>query len=132
MKTKSIAASLFFALCSMSALAASGGFHNDEPPPPPDRQQSGFKGSSDATQTTIEQAKRLKDHTWVTLQGNIVQKNGNYKYLLRDHTGNIEVKIDDDKWNGQDVTPKDLVVVSGRLEKDRHADRIDVKQLLKQ
>lgn len=130
MKKMTIAA--LIALCSLPALAQNGGFHGDETPPPPDKQQSGFKGSSDAKQVTIAQAKGMKDNAWVTLQGNIAKKIGGEKYLFRDHTGNIEVEIDKDKWNGQDVSPKDLVVISGKLDKDRHGVKVDVEHLLKQ
>ncbi len=135
MKTKTIAA-LFactaFALCSLPALSQPGGFHGDEPPPPPSKQQSGFKGSDDAKQTTVEQAKRMKDDTWVTLQGNIEKKIGDDRYQFRDHTGTIEIEVENKAWNGQDVSPKDLVVISGELDKDRHGDKVDVKHLLKQ
>ncbi|HEY0209146.1 YgiW/YdeI family stress tolerance OB fold protein [Acerihabitans sp.] len=130
MKKMTIAA--LFALCSLPALAETGGFHGDEPPPPPDKQQSGFKGSSDAKQVTIKQAKGMKDNTWVTLQGNIEKKLGGDNYLFRDHTGSIELEIDKDKWNGQDVSPKDLVVISGKLDKDHHSINVDVEHLLKQ
>ncbi|WP_410014105.1 YgiW/YdeI family stress tolerance OB fold protein [Sodalis sp. C49] len=130
MKKATIAALIL--LCSLPALAQNGGFHGDEPPPPPDKQQSGFRGSADAKQVTIKQAKGMKDNAWVTLQGNIEKKLGGDKYLFRDHTGSIEVEIDNDKWNGQDVSPKDLLVISGKLDKDRHGVNVDVEHLLKQ
>ncbi|NDL65428.1 YgiW/YdeI family stress tolerance OB fold protein [Acerihabitans arboris] len=129
---KKITIAALIVLCSLPALAQPGGFHGDETPPPPDKQQSGFKGSSDAKQVTVEQAKGMKDHAWVTLQGNIEKKIGGDKYMFRDHTGNIEVEIGHDKWNGQDVSPKDLVVISGKLDKDRHDINVDVEHLLKQ
>lgn len=119
-------------LMSLPALADSGGFHADEAPPPPHKQHSGYKGSSDAKQVTIKQAKGMKDHAWVTLQGNIEKKIHDDKYLFRDHTDNIVVEIDGDKWNGQEVSPKDLIVVSGKLDKHHGDVKVDVEHVLKQ
>ncbi|XBS68721.1 NirD/YgiW/YdeI family stress tolerance protein [Acerihabitans sp. KWT182] len=74
----------------------------------------------------------MKTNAWVTLDGHIEKKVDNDKYLFRDATGTVLLEIKGDKWNGQDVTPKDLVSISGRLLKDRHGTHISVGRILKQ
>jgi uncharacterized protein (TIGR00156 family) len=76
----------------------------------------------------------MLDDSAVTLQGKIVQKIKKDKYLFQDQTGEIVAKIDDDVWNGQTVSPKDTVTISGEVDQDhKHPDKtkIEVDRLVK-
>jgi uncharacterized protein (TIGR00156 family) len=87
--------------------------------------QSGFVdkpsapgGFVDESIIAIEKAKGLRDHDFVQLQGNIMRRVSDEKYLFRDASGIIVVKIDDDVWRGLTVGPDDTVVLSGKIDKD--------------
>lgn len=92
----------------------------------------GFKGPGSANATTVAEAKNLPDDALVTLTGNIVSHftGTDDKYMFRDATGEIKIDIDHKYFRGQDVTPKDTVRISGKIDKDfGEAVEIDVKQL---
>ncbi|HAT8014266.1 YgiW/YdeI family stress tolerance OB fold protein [Citrobacter rodentium] len=106
-------------------------------------QQGGFSGPT-ATQTqgggfvgpngssaTVESAKSLRDDTWVTLRGNIVERISDDLYLFKDGTGSINVDIDHKRWYGLTVTPQDTVEIQGEVDKDWNSVEIDVKQIRK-
>ena len=80
---------------------------------------------------TVEQAKKMSDDTWVTLQGTIESQVSKEHYLFRDATGTINIDIDDKRWNGLTVTPKDKVEIEGEVDKDFNSVEIDVKRIRK-
>ena len=106
-----------------------GGFEASETPPPPHKQDSGIKGSEDAKESTVKMAINNDRNSWVTLEGNIIKKTAENHYIFRDKTGVIAISLKDDKWNGQKVTPKDLVSISGRLTKEKGNTVIQVEQI---
>ncbi|HFZ8995661.1 TPA: YgiW/YdeI family stress tolerance OB fold protein [Citrobacter freundii] len=126
---KKIAAMLaVMALCSTSVLAAQqGGFSG---PTATQSQGGGFVGP-DGSSATVESAKSLRDDTWVTLRGNIVERISDDLYLFKDATGTINVDIDHKRWNGVTVTPQDVVEIQGEVDKDWNSVEIDVKQIKK-
>lgn len=86
---------------------------------------------SDATSIqTVAAAKKMKDNSWVTLEGNIVKQLREEQYLFRDSSGEIEIEIDKDKWKGRKVTPDLKIRISGEVEKEwfRSAE-VDVKHI---
>ncbi|HHG8772100.1 TPA: YgiW/YdeI family stress tolerance OB fold protein [Raoultella planticola] len=121
------------ALISMPVLAAEqGGFTG-----PGSTQTSqtaapkgGFIGPSGSV-TTVENAKSLRDDTWVTLRGKIVQRVSDEVYKFQDATGTVNVDIDHKRWNGLTVTPQDTVEIQGEVDKDWNSVEIDVKQINK-
>ncbi|EPJ7088222.1 YgiW/YdeI family stress tolerance OB fold protein [Citrobacter amalonaticus] len=116
------------ALCSAPVLAAQqGGFSG---PSATQTQSGGFQGPNGSS-TTVESAKSLRDDTWVTLRGNIVERISDDLYLFKDATGTINVDIDHKRWNGVTVTPQDTVEIQGEVEKDWNSVEIDVKQISK-
>lgn len=122
---------LITALASTSALAQkSGGFVNPDAPVTSSVQTGGFSGPK-ASSTTVEQAKTMSDDTWVTLQGTIEMQVGKELYQFRDATGTINVDIDDKRWNGLVITPKDKVEIQGKVDKDWNSVEIDVKKISK-
>ena len=116
------------ALCSAPVLAAEqGGFSG---PSTTKSQTGGFVGP-DVSVTTVEAAKSMRDDTWVTLRGNIVERISDDLYLFKDNTGTINVDIDHKRWNGVTVTPQDKVEIRGEVDKDWNSVEIDVKQISK-
>ncbi|HCD7251617.1 TPA: YgiW/YdeI family stress tolerance OB fold protein [Citrobacter farmeri] len=116
------------ALCSAPVLAAQqGGFSG---PSTTQTQSGGFQGPNGSS-TTVESAKSLRDDTWVTLRGNIVERISDDLYLFKDATGTINVDIDHKRWNGVTVTPQDTVEIQGEVDKDWNSVEIDVKQISK-
>lgn len=116
------------ALCSAPVLAAQqGGFSG---PTATQSQSGGFVGPNGSS-TTVESAKSLRDDTWVTLRGNIVERISDDLYLLKDATGTVNVDIDHKRWNGVTVTPQDVVEIQGEVDKDWNSVEIDVKQITK-
>lgn len=124
----------FAAMAAILALIATpvlantqGGFSG---PGPTSTQSGGFVGP-DGTATTVANAKTLRDDTWVTLKGTIVERISDDLYTFKDETGTINVDIDDKRWNGLTVTPQDKVEIRGEVDKDWNSVEIDVKQIQK-
>ncbi len=116
------------ALCSAPVMAAEqGGFSG---PSATQSQAGGFQGPNGSV-TTVESAKSLRDDTWVTLRGNIVERISDDLYVFKDASGTINVDIDHKRWNGVTVTPKDTVEIQGEVDKDWNSVEIDVKQIRK-
>jgi len=116
------------ALSTAPAIAAQqGGFSG---PAATQTQGGGFVGPNGSS-ATVESAKSLRDDTWVTLRGNIVERISDDLYLFKDGTGTINVDIDDKRWNGLTVTPQDTVEIQGEVDKDWNSVEIDVKQIRK-
>jgi TIGR00156 family protein len=115
------------ALLSTPVLANTqqGGFSG-----PTSTQSGGFVGP-DGTSTTVANAKTLRDDTWVTLRGNIVERISDDLYVFKDESGTINVDIDHKRWNGVTVTPQDRVEIRGEVDKDWNSVEIDVKQIQK-
>ena len=81
---------------------------------------------TDAKFTTVINAKRMGDNSYVRLKGKIVSKVGKEKYLFKDNTGSIQIEIDDDDWKGVQAGPKDTVIIEGEIDKDWNEISIDV------
>lgn len=94
-------------------------------------QAGGFTGPSGAV-TTVANAKSLRDDTWVTLRGKIVERISDDLYKFQDASGVINVDIDHKRWNGVAVGPQDTVEIQGETDKDsENSVEIDVKQIRK-
>ncbi|POT56775.1 TIGR00156 family protein [Citrobacter amalonaticus] len=116
------------ALCSAPVLATQqGGFSG---PTATQNKSGGFVGPNGSS-TTVASAKSLRDDTWVTLRGNIVERISDDLYLFKDATGTINVDIDHKHWNGLTATPQDTVEIQGEVDKDWNSVEIDVKQINK-
>lgn len=117
------------AVTATPALAQNGGFSGPAGNSNT-MQQGGFNGPDIAT-TTVEQAKSMRDDSWVILEGNITRKVGDELYEFRDRTGSINVDIDDKDWRGLTVNPQDRVRIEGEVDKDWNSVEIDVKRITK-
>lgn len=93
--------------------------------------QNSDGGFVDVNVITVEQAKNMGDDAYVTLQGYVTSKTGDEKYVFQDKTGNITIEIDDDDWDGVDITPADLVEIQGEVDKGWTSMEIDVDTISK-
>lgn len=113
--------SMFAMAGIMSAGAAFAGFQPNEPT----KTAGGFVGGSE-TIVTVKQVKEMRDDVPVIVQGNIVQRMGDEKYLFEDSTGSITVEIDNKDWRSQTVTPSDTVKLYGEVDAGLFKTEIDV------
>lgn len=90
----------------------------------------GFSGPSSAA-VSVEKAKKMWDDSVVTLRGNIIHHFGGEHYLFKDNSGEITIEIDQHHWNGNHVTPNDIVEIQGEVDKDWNSVKIDVDYLQK-
>ncbi|WP_165678557.1 YgiW/YdeI family stress tolerance OB fold protein [Metapseudomonas otitidis] len=111
-------------LVSFGAFSANGGFSNHAN----SYNSGGFIGASQSV-TTVEQAKKMPDDAWVTLEGNLVRQVGHELYEFKDATGTVLVDIDNKRWRGQSATPETKVQLIGEVDKDWMEFEVDVKQI---
>ncbi|WP_230350377.1 YgiW/YdeI family stress tolerance OB fold protein [Lelliottia sp. WAP21] len=90
--------------------------------------QSSFAGRS-IVATSAAQVKSLRDNTWVSLEGLIIEETGEELYEFRDNSGSVYVNIDDELWLGQHATPGSIVAIVGEMDKDLSTTEIDVKTI---
>lgn len=91
---------------------------------------AGFQEGA-ALKKTVEEALKLKHNTLVAVEGNIIKRISDDKYIFKDSTGMITVEIDDDVWAGQVVGANDKIEIQGELEKKKNLIIIDVDYVKK-
>ena len=67
---------------------------------------------------SVSEIAELKDGDYVVMQGNILEKTGDETYNFKDNTGTIILEIDDDSWADITVTPNDIVIIEGEVDKN--------------
>ncbi len=87
---------------------------------------AGFQDNSGTKVSTIAQALKMRDESFVTIQGSIVKRISSDKYLFKDATGTMTVEIDDEEWAGQDVNSKNKLELQGEIDKDFMSTKLDV------
>jgi uncharacterized protein (TIGR00156 family) len=130
MMKKTAALMAIATLMSMPVLAAQTGGFVDPNAPTAQVQKGGFSGPN-GTVATVKQAQDMSDDAWVTMRGHIEKRVGDEDYLFRDATGTMTVEIDDKRWDGLTIGPKDNVELQGKLDKDFNSLELDVKQVRK-
>ncbi len=90
--------------------------------------KGGFSGPSLGITTVKEalDAGTFSDGEPVLLMGYIKASLGDDIYLFSDKTGSIHIEVDQDKWRGLRVTPQTRVAISGDIDKEPNAIKIDV------
>ena len=109
---------------TVTSAAGKGGFVSTTKPA-----SGGFSGPGPAV-TSAKDAANMRDDARVVLRGNIVQHLGKDKYLFEDASGSIQVEIDDDKWQGQTVTPNDTVELHGEIDRDWNSVEVEVDRVV--
>ncbi len=118
------------ALASTPVLAAQQGGFVDPNAPVVQRHAGGFQPGNTSV-VTVKQAETMKDDSWITVRGYLDKQVGKEDYLFRDETGTMKVEIDHKRWDGQTISPKDRVELTGELDKGLNAVELDVKQVRK-
>ena len=90
----------------------------------------GFNGGENVI-LTVDQVKGMGDDSKVWVEGAIIQKNGDEKYLFQDSTGSIIVEIDDGAWHGLVVGPTDTVRIYGEVDHGLFNTEIDIDYIEK-
>ncbi|CAM3596669.1 NirD/YgiW/YdeI family stress tolerance protein [Rahnella bruchi] len=121
-----------FAINTQAMAATGGGFKNDESAPPQHKQDSGQHGTEDTHENNVAKIKHTQSVNWVTVQGYIIKKNGEDSYTFRDKTGTMETHIPATAWDGQEITPADLVSLSGQTQKKGKDIILNAKYVRKQ
>jgi len=85
---------------------------------------AGFNGQMN--KTSVAEALKRPDDSYVTVEGNIVKKLSSDKYLFKDATGSITVEIDNEKWGNIDASEKDKLELSGEIERKTNSIHLDV------
>lgn len=93
-------------------------------------QQGGFKGPSSVPKLTVLQVQDAQDETLISITGHIISTQGDEKYLFKDETGEIQVEIDNNLFQGQAVTPETLITIIGEVDKEWKQISIDADSLL--
>lgn len=118
---------LILLLATFMALPAQAAFEGPGSP-----NQTGA-GAADKSRTqTVRQALAMPDDAHVVLTGKIVEQivGSDDDYIFRDETGQIRVDIDKELFQGRQVTPANVVRISGEIDKDMgKAAEVDVKSL---
>ncbi len=78
---------------------------------------------------TVAQAQNVRAGTYISLTGNIVEHLRENYFTFRDATGSIRVEIENDVWQGRDVSPQQRVTIFGEVDTDRRGRYIWVKSL---
>ena len=93
--------------------------------------QGGFTGPY-SDPVTVAEALNMSDESKVVLKGNIIKGVGGEDYIFRDSTGEVQVNIDTEVWQGQQVGPEDTVMIYGEVDKEVFGtDEIEVDRLVK-
>ena len=81
--------------------------------------QAGFMGPS-MNVTVVQVVQTYPNKALAVLRGNIVQHLGGDRYLFRDSSGDVMIKIKYDRWWGLSVGPNDLVEIGGELKREKN------------
>ena len=81
--------------------------------------QQGFWGPS-VPVTVSQVVMTFPNKAPALLTGNIVQQISNDRYLFRDSSGDIVIKIKRDRWWGLSVGPNDFVEIGGELKREKN------------
>ena len=82
-----------------------------------------------AAPVSVARVLTLPDDTRVTVIGHITNRVDNGEYNFTDGSDNIVAEIGKKDWNGQVVTPKDKVILKGKVARDANEVTLDVKSV---
>ena len=88
----------------------------------------GFQGgvANANTVSTIKDVMNMYDDQIATVKGNIKSRISDDKYLFKDATGEMVVEIDYKYWAGIQVTEKDTLELTGKVDRDYSGVTLDV------
>lgn len=106
------------AALALAPLSAQAAFKDG---PKPMQEAGTFSGPITGAQAeTVASARELQDDAPVVLTGNLLSRVAGSKdrFVFKDATGEISVKIGKKAMNGLSITPEDKVRISGKVDKD--------------
>lgn len=80
--------------------------------------------------TPVSKLKEVQDDHWIIIEGYIVKQLDKDTYLFRDHSHNVRVEIDEDVWQGRDVTPETRIRLFGEMDQSDQDVLVDVKKIV--
>lgn len=78
----------------------------------------GFQGEPSGQAVSVAQALKAADHTMVQLTGKIVRQIDGDEFIFRDGSGEIKIDVEDEAWQGQNVTANDTITIYGTVDND--------------
>ncbi len=92
----------------------------------------GFQGASvNYSVSPIKDVMNMYDDQIAVVKGNITRRLSDDKYLFKDATGEMVVEIDYKYWAGLQVTEKDVLELTGKVDRDYSGVSLDVFALKK-
>lgn len=92
--------------------------------------QQGFFDESAAVKS-VAAALKAADDTPALLEGKIVRQIDEDDFIFQDATGEIEIDVSRNAWNGQTITPQETVQLRGKVDKEWNNVSLDIKQITK-
>lgn len=95
------------------------------------KHMGGFKQDiSQMPVSTVQNVQNMPEDTMVVLQGNISKRIKKDKYMFNDNTGEMLVEIEGYAWNGQEISPTDVVTIVGEIDKDGNVTMLEVDEVM--
>lgn len=79
---------------------------------------------------TVAQALKAYDDTPAQLTGYITRQIDNDEFMFKDNSGEIKIDVEDEAWQGQNITPKTKITIYGKVDRDWH-NSVDVYRIQK-
>lgn len=86
----------------------------------------GFNGGANYSISSIKDVTGMYDDQIAVVQGNIIKRLSDDKYLFKDKTGEMVVEIDYKYWAGLQVDEKNILELTGKVDRDYNAVSLDV------
>ncbi|MDE5833319.1 MAG: NirD/YgiW/YdeI family stress tolerance protein [Desulfovibrio sp.] len=121
---------LILAFFALSPVFANAAFIDQGSPAP--KTAPGFAGPiSGSMADSVASAKNLEDGAPVALIGNIVSQlaGSKNKFVFKDQSGEITIKLGKKVFGKQTVTPDDNVLISGEVDRD-YGDSVKIDVIL--
>lgn len=93
------------------------------------KNQGGFVDAA-VKPMSVADVQKLSDDAYASLTGYITKRLSDDEYNFTDGVNNLVVEIDDKVWRGQTITPKDKVLITGKVDKELTRLKFDVKSLM--
>ena len=115
-------------LCILSIIAfAAGAAFADFNGPVGYPSNQGFQGGmANYSVSPIKDVLNMYEDQITIVRGNIVSRISDDKYLFKDKTGEMVVEIDYKYWAGLQVNEKDVLELTGKVDRDYNSVTLDV------
>ncbi|WP_025290031.1 NirD/YgiW/YdeI family stress tolerance protein [Bibersteinia trehalosi] len=95
-------------------------------------QTGGFNAGTGNSATVAQALKANQDDMPIQLTGKIIRQVDGDEFIFRDATGEIKIEVEDEAWQGQNITPNDTITIFGKIDKERFkSNTVDVYRIQK-